>query len=71
MIGMTLEQVSAAATSQLKAKLGDAMFEEGANTNPENFSSFIISNDKVTFIFQPYQVAAYAAGPQEISVERR
>ena len=47
------------------------MFEEGADTNPENFSSFVISADKVTFIFQQYQVAAYAAGPQEVSFERK
>ena len=70
MIGKTVEEVSAEATAKLKAKLGDTMFEEGANTNPENFSSFIISADEVTFIFQPYQVAAYAAGPQEVSFAR-
>lgn len=71
MIGLTAQQVSVAATAQLKERLGDTMFEEGANSNPENFSSFIISADKVTFIFQPYQVAAYAAGPQEVSFERK
>lgn len=69
--GLTVQQVSAQATAQLKAKLGDTMFEEGVNTNPENFSSFVISADRVTFIFQPYQVAAYAAGPQEVSFERK
>jgi len=71
MIGMTVEQVSAVATADLNAKLGAAMFEEGANTNPENFSSFIIFADTVTFIFQPYQVAPYAAGAQEVSFERK
>src|SRR3989344_9200790 len=71
MIGLTAVQVSARATAELKAKLGESMFEEGANSNPENFSSFIISADEVTFIFQPYQVAAYAAGPQEVSFERK
>ena len=70
MIGLTVDEVSARATTELKAKLGDTMFEEGANSNPENFSSFIISEDKVTFIFQPYQVAAYAAGVQEVSFDR-
>lgn len=70
MLGMTAEEVSARATAELKAKLGDGMFEEGTNSNPENFSSFIISADSVTFIFQPYQVAAYAAGPQEVSFDR-
>lgn len=71
MIGKTVQEVSAAATAELKSKLGDAMFEEGANSNPENFSSFVISEDKVTFIFQQYQVAAYAAGVQEVSFSRR
>lgn len=71
MIGLTVGQVSAQATAELKRKLGDSMFEEGANSNPENFSSFIISANTVTFIFQPYQVAAYAAGPQEVSFERK
>ncbi len=71
MIKRTAQQVSVSATAQLKAKLGETMFEEGANTNSENFSSFLISEKKVTFIFQPYQVAAYAAGPQEVSFERQ
>ena len=71
MLGMTVEQVSIAATAELKAKLGDTMFKEGANTNPENYSSSVISADKVTFIFQQYQVAAYAAGPQEVSFDKK
>lgn len=71
LIGKSVGQVSAEATAQLKVKLGDAMFEDGANTNPENFSSFVISADKVTFIFQQYQVAAYAAGVQEVSFPRK
>ena len=70
MIGLTVDQVSTKATAELKAKLGGDMFEDGANSNPENFSSFLISADKVTFIFQPYQVAAYAAGAQEVSFPR-
>ena len=72
MIGLTVAQVSAGATDQLKAKLGDGFqFPEGANTNPENFSSFVISAKNVAFIFQEYQVAAYAAGPQQVSFERK
>lgn len=70
MIGRTAEQVSVSASAQLKARLGEAFFVEGANSNPENFSSFLIAADKVTFIFQPYQVASYAAGPQEVSFDR-
>lgn len=70
MLGMSVEDVSSSATAQLQETLGDSFFEEGANTNPENFSSFIVSTNTVTFIFQPYQVAPYAAGPQEVSFER-
>lgn len=70
MIGMTLEETSSKATEILKGKLGDMFFEDGSNPNPENFSSFIVSADAVTFIFQPYQVAPYAAGPQEVSFSR-
>ncbi|MDP2664357.1 MAG: DUF3298 domain-containing protein [bacterium] len=71
MIGLTLQEVSASATTQLKAKLGDNMFTEGANPNPENFRSFVISADKVTFIFTPYQVASYSQGNQEVSFPRK
>lgn len=70
MIGMTLEEVSEAASAELSERLGEGFFEEGANRDPENFSSFLISQDEVTFIFQAYQVAAYAAGPQEVVFPR-
>ena len=71
MLGLSVEEISAAATTELKTELGDSMFEEGANTNPENFSSFVISENEITFIFQQYQVAAYAAGVQEVSFSRK
>ena len=71
MLGLSVEEVSVQATAELRAKLGTSMFEEGANSNPENFSSFVISEDRITFIFQPYQVASYAAGVQEVSFERK
>lgn len=70
MIGKTTAQVSAESTAKLTAALGEVMFPEGANTNPENFSSFVISADEVTFIFQPYQVAPYSSGPQAVSFAR-
>lgn len=70
MIGKTAAEVSVEATAQLKAKLGDAFFEEGANSNPENFSSFLVSENGVTFIFQQYQVGPYSAGVQEVSFSR-
>ncbi|MDZ4227000.1 MAG: DUF3298 and DUF4163 domain-containing protein [Patescibacteria group bacterium] len=70
LIGKTVQEVSDAASAQFREEFGDAFFSEGATDNPENFSSFIISSDEVTFIFQQYQVAAYAAGAQEVSFQR-
>ena len=70
MLGLSAAQVSERATTELKEKLGDSFFEEGANSNPENFSSFTISRDSVTFIFQASQAGPYAVGPQEISFGR-
>jgi len=69
MAGLTLTQLSDQVTQQLKAKLGrDFLFPEGATADPKNFNTFLISADKVTFVFQEYQVAPYVAGIQQISV---
>lgn len=71
LIGKSVQQISQEATAQFTQKFGDAFFADGANDNPENFSSFTISSDKVTFIFQEYQVAAYAAGAQTVTFDRK
>ena len=72
MIGLTTAQVSEQATAKLKEKLGDSfMFPEGANTNPENFSAFLVGTSTVTFIFQQYQVAPYVFGEQEVSFPKK
>lgn len=68
--GLSIEELSEQSTARLEETLGENLFAEGANTNPENFSSFSISTSTVTFIFQPYQVAAYAAGVQEVAFPR-
>lgn len=71
MVGLTLEDVAAEAKRQLGEKLGaDLISPEGADSLPENYSTFFVSGDKVTFVFQPYQVAPYAAGAQEVSFTR-
>lgn len=41
---------------------------EGAAPTEENYRNFTIQPDSVTFIFDPYQVAAYAAGIQKVTV---
>lgn len=68
--GKTVADVSASSTDFFDKKFGEAFFREGADTNPENYSSFTVSMDAVTFVFQQYQVAAYAAGPQEVRFVR-
>jgi hypothetical protein len=69
--GLSLDQLAASAATQLKASLGDAfMFPDGASANRDNFNSFVISADKVTFIFQEYQVAPYSEGIQHVSFPR-
>ena len=56
--------------SQQYSPLGNALFADGALPKPENYQTFVVGADSVTFIFQEYQVAPYAAGPQEVSLPR-
>ncbi len=70
LIGKTLKEVAAKTDAEMRAKLTDAYFEEGAEAKAENYSTFIIGKDSVTFIFNSYQVGPYAAGPQEVSFAR-
>ncbi len=70
--GLSIGQLSAQASSTLAQHMGsDYIFPDGTAPDPANFSSFVISSSSVTFIFQPYEVGPYSAGPQEVSVPRR
>lgn len=71
MIGTTLQQVAEKVTVELRAKLDGSFFPEGAQAKAENYSTFLVNADTVTFIFGEYQVAPYAAGPQEVSFPRK
>ncbi len=72
LIGLTLPQMAAQAKVQLDTKLGrDIIAPEGADPKPENYQTFTIDADSVTFIFQPYQVAPYAAGAPEVDFARK
>lgn len=72
MIGMNLQQLSVEAKRQLNANVGDwIQFPEGADPTRENYATFVIGEGKVTFYFQQYQVAPYAAGILDISVPRK
>src|SRR3989338_1196753 len=72
LIGKTLPEVGSESLVQLKAVLGeDMLFAEGAEPKPDNYSVFLISKEKVTFIFNNYQVAPYSAGPQSTEFARK
>ncbi len=71
LIGMSLSQVAAKSLAQIKQEHGDSMFPDGATPTAENYSTFIVSASSVTFIFQPYQVVAYAAGMPEVTFARK
>jgi hypothetical protein len=67
-----LNQLSTIAREMLTAKLGnlsDAEFINGGTTpQAQNFSEFLLTNQGLEIIFNEYQVAAYAAGPQKITI---
>lgn len=68
--GKSLEDVSAEAMKQLNERFGLVQFPEGAAPSAENYSTFVIGTSSVNFIFQQYQVEAYAAGMPEITLPR-
>lgn len=71
LIGKTLPQVARASLIELKTTLGEnIIFPEGADPKTENYGTFLVSKERVTFIFNNYQVAPYAAGHQEVWFKR-
>lgn len=71
---MFWEAISSVVVPQLNKQLyGDATIEdewiaEGAGPDPQHFHAFTITEDSFIFHFAPYEVAAYAAGPQRITI---
>ncbi len=71
---MFWEAISATVIPKIKFALyedemtDDDWIDEGAGPDPKNFIAFNITEDGFVFHFDPYQVAAYAAGPQRIEV---
>src|SRR3989344_8523392 len=71
MIGKSLHEVAEQSLKELKATLGeDIIFSEGAAAKPENYGTFTVGSDRITFIFQNYQVAPYSSGQQEVRFKR-
>ncbi len=54
-----------AADLQKRDRLG---FPEGVAPKAENFQNWAIADQGLIFYFDPYQVAAYAMGPQKVSI---
>lgn len=71
--GMTLQQVAVEAKKQLAQNPDTAptgMWASGSDPTPDNYSTFLIDQTDVTFIFQPYQVAPFSSGAPEVSIPR-
>jgi hypothetical protein len=62
-----MNAVSSYCINDLTAK-GVYEFLEGATPTPENYSRWSITPDGLVIYFDPYQVAAYAAGPQQVTI---
>lgn len=44
--------------------------KEGAAPTKDNYQQFVVTDDGITFLFDPYQVAPYAAGLQTVNVPK-
>ncbi len=42
--------------------------DDGTAPTPENYATWVLTSDALIFYFPPYQVAAYALGPQTVSI---
>ncbi|GIU81679.1 MAG: DUF3298 domain-containing protein [Acidobacteria bacterium] len=69
-----LDVISQYCIKKLKAKFqeeyGDAeiLWEEGAKPEEENYRNWAITKNGLLIIFNPYEVAPYAAGTQEVLI---
>ena len=56
------------AKKEKDSMLTDDMIQSGASARADNFKSWTITKQGLWITFDPYQVAAYAAGPQQVLV---
>jgi len=56
------------AKKEKDSMLTDDMIQAGALASADNFKSWTITRQGLRITFDPYQVAAYAAGPQQVLV---
>lgn len=55
-------------TAQMADMADVSWIADGTGEDPTNYMNFAIAADELIFFFPPYQVAAYAAGPQEVRI---
>ncbi|HMM29407.1 MAG TPA: DUF3298 and DUF4163 domain-containing protein [Aggregatilineaceae bacterium] len=67
-----LEVIAPMVQAALAEQLGDMAdpdwIAQGAGPLPENYQDWVLTPDALVFTFEPYQVAAYAAGPQTVTI---
>jgi hypothetical protein len=64
-----LQTIANYCIAQLKTRnIGFEAFSSGADPLPENYGNWNVTPDGLLITFDAYQVAAYAAGPQEVIV---
>lgn len=66
-----IKRISKISIEQVNANLdgaGSDWLEKGAGPNASNFDDFILLPNELAIYFDSYQVAAYAAGPQEAHI---
>ncbi len=64
-----LKRIATYVQKDLKNKYGDSdLIAQGAAPKAENYEAFVITDAGIRFIFNQYQVAAYAAGEPEVLV---
>jgi hypothetical protein len=68
--GLSLDQLSADAKSQLIAKYGSVQFPEGIAATSTNFAAFTVDKQNVTFTLQEYQAEPYSDGMPQVVVPR-
>ena len=67
-----LAEIAPLVRADLRKTLGqmalDDMLDPGTTPTPDNYADFVLSDEGVTFLFAPYQVAPYAAGEQAVTL---
>lgn len=63
-----LPVLSALGDKYFNVKYGEGYFPEGLSPKPSNFGVWYTDDEKITFVFQPYQIAPYAYGIPEFPV---